>query len=75
MTQAQWDADKDREAELEDSLKAYSSSPQLIVLEQLLTLRRIRYRAKLEKHDDPEARGRARECKELLHLVATSASL
>lgn len=71
-----WESDRDREAELEEWFRQRSGTTQVLAkLEELLSLRRTRYRATLEKNEDPEARGRAKECKEMLHLFAPHVTL
>jgi hypothetical protein len=57
---------REAEANVLDRLEAYKGQPALKLVCELLALRRGRYRDKLEGHDDTNARGRARECRDLI---------
>lgn len=55
--------------ELEQLLMEYKSSEALRALRELLRVRRNKHRDTLESREDPEARGKAKECKYLLQLL------
>ena len=58
----------DRMSELRDRIKLYSDGEAMVILKELLRLRREHYRDRLESTDSAEVRGRAKECKDLLSL-------
>lgn len=59
---------KEREEELLQNLKDYRQSDVGRALQELLTLRRERYRDRLEVEESAEVRGKAKECRDLLQL-------
>ena len=59
---------EDREATIEERLAALRNQEAVMLFTELLTLRRKRHRDKLEAGENPEMRGRAKECKDLLHV-------
>lgn len=59
----------DRETEIEELLKANSDQQVPRLLVELLALRREKYRDKLEKSDNPDTRGRAKECRDLSDIL------
>lgn len=58
----------DRMSELRERLKLYSDGEALLMLRELLQLRREHYRNLLESTDSAEVRGKAKECRDLLSL-------
>ena len=61
---------KEREAELTDQLNSCRDMEVAKLFIELFTLRRERFRDKLERQEDPETRGRALECKDMLHVFS-----
>lgn len=57
-----------REPALEEQLVLRKHQEGLTAMIELLQLRRERYRDKLESTENPEMRGRAKECKDLLQI-------
>lgn len=57
---------KDEEDKIVDSLTLDVGAVQKIT--KLLELRRSRYKGNLEDADDPETRGRSKECRDLLKM-------
>ncbi len=62
------DAGKSREGVLMELLQSYTGQEVAGLVVELLTIRRERYRDKLERQESPEHRGRAKECKDLLQI-------
>ena len=62
--------DKPRENEIFDILRELKHQNSLVLLNELLQLRRERYRDRLEKEDNREYGGRALECKDLLQIFS-----
>lgn len=60
-----------REIEIETYLESNKHTPMAVQLVELLRLRREKYRDKLENTEDGVVRGRAKECKDLLHILLT----
>lgn len=61
---------RDRESELLELLSPYKGQGVLNHVTELLTLRRERHRDRLEKAEEAEFRGRAKECKDLIQLFS-----
>lgn len=61
---------REREPEILERLKTHQEATKLF--SELLAIRRERHRDKLEKGEDNEVRGRAKECKDLLQLLVDS---
>ena len=61
---------KEREQEILERLRPHQEAMQLF--SELLTVRRERHRDKLEKGEDSEVRGRAKECKDLIQVLVDS---
>jgi len=61
---------KERELEIEDRLALLKHTEGVMLLAELLSLRRERHRDKLENNESEEFRGRAKECKDLLHILS-----
>jgi hypothetical protein len=59
---------KEREAELVETLQSYKHTEAHRLIGELVALRRERHRGTLESSDNPDARGRAKECKDLLQI-------
>ncbi len=59
---------KQREAEIREILAELKNQNSMVLLFELLTLRRSRYRDKLESEESSEIRGRSKECKDLLQI-------
>lgn len=58
----------DREAEILETLGHLKHTEAAVLITELLTLRRKRYRDRLEKEENGEVRGKAQECRDLLHI-------
>lgn len=52
-----------------ENIEAHSGSEGVRAVIRLLEERREKYRNKLESAENPEARGRAKECKDLIKLL------
>ena len=63
---------QERENEIEDRLALLRHTEVATLTAELLKLRRERHRDKLEGSEDPVMRGRAKECKDLLHIFLTT---
>lgn len=63
-------SDPTREEVIMETLKSLRSSDACRLMAELLGLRRERLRDRLEGSDNPEARGRAKECKDLIQLLS-----
>ena len=61
---------RDREAELLELIEGQKQLSLVSTFKELLSLRRERYRNKLEAEENPLARGRAKECKDLIELLS-----
>lgn len=62
---------KKREAEIADELTAYRAQHTLVLVTELLSLRRERFRDRLERRDDMNLyAGKAQECKDLIDLLS-----
>ena len=61
----------DRETELLERLKLLGHTEAYTTIVEILKIRRERYRDKLENIDNPETRGKAKECKDLLQILLT----
>ena len=61
---------REREAVVIEALTERKFQEGLILMAELLTLRRERHRDRLEGSEDPVARGRAKECKDLLRFLS-----
>jgi len=61
-----------RETEIEERLALLRHTEASVLTAELLKLRRERHRDKLEGSEDPTMRGRAKECKDLLHIFLTT---
>lgn len=59
---------KEREAEICEILSNLKHTEAAVLIQELLYLRRERYRDRLEKEDSGEIRGKAQECKDMLHI-------
>ena len=59
---------KEREAEIEELLSQRKHNEVATLVLELLTLRRERHRDRLEREENGEVRGKAQECKDLLHI-------
>jgi hypothetical protein len=60
----------EREAELIEIIEGQKHLSLAVAFKELLSLRRERYRTKLEAEENPLARGRAKECKDLTELLS-----
>lgn len=61
--------DKPRETVIEEFLLAHAGGEVLMYMAELLTIRREKWRDKLEGQNNDEHRGRAKECKDLLQII------
>jgi len=59
-----------READIIELLRAYKQSEVSMLYSELFSIRRERYRDKLESSEQEQVRGRSKECKELLQLFS-----
>ena len=59
---------KERIKEIQDILVSYKDMESMILLREMITLRREQHRNRLEGEKSSEVRGRAKECKDLLQL-------
>lgn len=59
-----------READIIEVLRTYKHSEVVTLITELFSIRRERYRDKLESSEQEQVRGRAKECKELLQLFS-----
>ena len=64
------DDPKSRVADIKDILHRYQDTEAVMLIKELLTLRREQWRDKLESSENDQVRGRAKECKELLHFLS-----
>jgi len=60
----------DRKSEIIKKLEVYKQSEALRLVVELINLRRDKYRDKLESAENSEARGRAKECKDLSRIFS-----
>jgi hypothetical protein len=51
-------------------LKAHAGQDAVVLLQQVLIERREEYRDQLEKNENPEIRGKAKECRDLLAIFS-----
>jgi len=61
---------KEREDEIKETIQSYKHTEVAKLLLELLSLRRERFRDNLESGEDPLVRGRAKECKDLIHILS-----
>jgi len=61
---------KEREGEIEGLLQDYRKQEVPMLLIELLTLRRERHRDSIERTENPEVRGKSKECKDLLEIFS-----
>jgi len=61
---------KERELEIEDRIALLKHTEGVVLLAELFSLRRERHRDKLESSESEEMRGRAKECKDLIHILS-----
>jgi hypothetical protein len=61
---------REREAELVEILNAYKGQEVLSRVLELFTIRRERFRDRLENEENAEMRGRAKECKEMIQIFS-----
>jgi len=59
-----------REVDVVELLKAYKHTEVVTLFVELFSIRRERYRDKLESSEQEQVRGRSKECKELLQLFS-----
>ena len=59
---------KERIKEIQDILVSYKDMESIILLREMIALRREQHRNRLEGEESAEVRGRAKECKDLLQL-------
>jgi len=51
-------------------LKAHTGQDAIVLLQLVLNEKREEYRDQLEKNENPEIRGRAKECRDLLAIFS-----
>lgn len=56
------------ETEAIEIMQRHNNSEGIIALKELLSIWRERYRDKLEKENDEQVRGKAKNCKEILQI-------
>jgi len=61
---------KEREVELLDIIESQKHLALGAAVKELLSIKRERYRDKLESGEDQVARGRSKECKDLMALLS-----
>ena len=59
---------KERIKEIQDILASYKDMESMILLRELIMLRREQHRNRLEGEESAEVRGRAKECKDLIQI-------
>lgn len=60
---------KEREYELKGLINMHKDSEIAGYFKELLILKRERFRNLLEREENPEARGKAQECRDLIELL------
>lgn len=59
---------RERIAEIEELLRRHKESEPMRLVIELYTLKRERYRNRLEEEESDQVRGRAKECKDFLQI-------
>lgn len=60
---------REREGEISDQLMLHKHTEPVKLMLELFAIRRERHRDRLESEENPEIRGRAKECKDILSFL------